>query len=251
MKSRNTHALKTLAILLAALTYAGAVTYGEIQFLQVMGKAFPDDGIMRALAMAGAVMCGVSALVLPLALHWWFTPGLQFIWGIIFWVLDIVALSFNAILAYQLALAHVDPLMQTWLMLSPATPMLAVVGWGLAFLFDPSHRERHAIAEMQADQIDTYAEQMRLAARSDEVYQEILHAARIQAREFAQSLHGQRVTASAYVVREDDAPPKRVERDDDAKPKTARVSARAATTQAEPVAVSARRNGNGNDVPLP
>ena len=37
---------------------------------------------------------------------------------------------------------------------------------------------------------------MRQASKSDEVYAEILAAARLQAREFAQSLHGQRVASA-------------------------------------------------------
>lgn len=195
MKSRNEKALKFVAIALAALTYAGAVIYGDVQFLQVMDRAFPNDGVMRALAMAGAVMTAVSALTLPLALHWWFAPGLQFLWGIAFWVLDILALGLNAILAYELAIGRVDPMLATWQMLSPATPLLAVIGWGISFLLDPSQKERHAISEMQADQIDTFATQMRQAAKSEEVYAEILTAAQIAAREFAQSLHGQRNAA--------------------------------------------------------
>lgn len=196
MKSRNVTALKMVAIALAALTYAGAVVYGDIQFLQVMDKAFPSDGLMRALAMAGAVMTAVSALTLPIALHWWFAPGLQFLWGIAFWVLDIAALGLNAILAYQVAGGHVADGLGVWQTLSPATPLLAVIGWGIAFLLDPSQKERHAVAEMQADQIDTYATQMRQAAKSEEVYQEILTAAKMHAREFAQSLHGQHVAPS-------------------------------------------------------
>jgi len=229
MKGRNTSALKTVAVWLAALTYAGAVMYGDIQFLQVMNKAFPNDGIMRALAMAGAVMTAVSALTLPIALHWWFAPGLQFLWGIGFWVLDILALGLNAILAYQIAMGSLDPMMYTWQMLSPATPMLAVIGWGLVFLLDPSHKERAAIAEMQADQIETYAEQMRQAAKSDEVYQEILQAAKLQAREFAQSLHGQRAGNTGIV---------------EMMP-TKHANARASATP-ELVQVNARHNGNGH-----
>jgi hypothetical protein len=196
MKSRNESALKKIAVALAALTYAGAVIYGDIQFLQVMDKAFPGDGIMRALAMAGAVMTAISAVTLPVALHWWFSPGLQFLWGIAFWVLDILALGLNAMLAYQVASGHLDATLATWQMFSPATPLLAVIGWGIAFLLDPSQQERHAVAEMQADQIETYATQMRQAAKSDAVYQEILHAAQLHAREFAQSLHGHRDAAS-------------------------------------------------------
>jgi hypothetical protein len=193
VKSRNEQALKTIAITLAALTYAAAVLYGDVQFLTVMQSAFPNDPMLRALAMAGAVMTAVSAMTLPIALHWWFSPGLQFIWGVGFWLIDILALGLNAMLAYELATGVINSIVATWQIVAPATPLLAVVGWGIAFLLDPSHRERHARAEMEANQIDTYADQMRKAANSEEVYAEILAAARLRAREFAESLSGRRM----------------------------------------------------------
>ncbi len=133
MKSRNERALKTIAIALAALTYAGAVVYGDVMFLQVMRKAFPESGLLQTLAMAGAVMTAASALTLPLALHWWFAPGTQFIWGVVFWFADILALALNAMLAYQIAGGAVDSLISQWQVLSPATPLLAVIGWALPF----------------------------------------------------------------------------------------------------------------------
>lgn len=193
---RNEKGLQLLAVGLAALTYAGAVVYGDIMFLQVISKAFPQSGLMQALAYAGAITTAVSALCLPIAMHWWFHPGLQFIWGVIFWLLDIAALGLNSMLAYQLAMGGLDSSLSVWAVLSPATPLLAVIGWGLAFLFDPSHQERQARAEMRADQIETYAEEMKKAAQSPEVKQIILEAAVNDARDFAHSLNYHRpVTA--------------------------------------------------------
>lgn len=186
MKSRNEQALKQLAVAMAALTYAGAVIYGDVMFLQVMNRVFPSDGILRVLAIAGAITTAASAIALPMALHWWFAPGLQTVWGVLFWLLDVAALGMNSILAYQ----AMNGLSQetAWQTLSPATPMLAVVGWGIAFLLDPSHQKRQAIAEMEAAQVEIYAEQMRQAAQSAEVYEEILAGARAQARRFAEAL---------------------------------------------------------------
>jgi hypothetical protein len=244
MESRNEGALKKIAVALAALTYAGAVIYGDIQFLQVMDKAFPGDGIMRALAMAGAVMTAISAVTLPVALHWWFSPGLQFLWGIAFWVLDILALGLNAMLAYQVASGHLDAMLATWQMFSPATPLLAVIGWGIAFLLDPSQQERHAVAEMQADQIETYATQMRQAAKSDAVYQEILQAAQLHAREFAQSLHGHRDASrnrAERASRDNDGTSDKV-RGNGHLQKAYAMDADAATREAKP-----SRNGRGRD----
>ena len=189
--SRNMGAFKILALVGAALAYSGAVIYGDIMFLQTVHVAFPTSGIFGSLAIAGALVTALSALVLPVALHWWLAPGLQFVWGIIFWALDIAALALNSILAFQAASGGVlDPFIETWRAWSPATPMLAVVGWGLVFLLDPSHKERHARAELEADQIDAYAERLRAAAKSPEVSAVITEAARLAAWDFAQRLNG-------------------------------------------------------------
>lgn len=193
MESRNTKAMKSLAIGLAALTYVGAVIYGDIMFLQVMGKAFPS-GIIGALAMAGAVMTAVSAITLPLALHFWFKPGLQFIWGVIFWFVDVVVLALNSILAFAIASGNItDSWLLVWGELSPATPLVAVLGWGLAFLFDPSQKLMHAKAEHEADLIDIYAEQMRQAAKEANTYQIIQRGAHQQAAQYAGMLTGTRI----------------------------------------------------------
>jgi len=190
--NRNSKALKSLAIIMASLTYAGAVLYGDIMFISVMHTAFPD-GLMGTLATAGAIMTAVSAIALPIALPYWFAPGLQFIWGIIFWLLDIVARGMNAILAYAVATNKADPWVLQWQQVSPATPLLAVIGWGLAFLLDPSHKLRHAQAELEADLIDIHADQLRQAAKSENVKEAITTGAKVAAADTAAKLTGQHI----------------------------------------------------------
>jgi len=190
--NRNTKALKMLAVSLAALTYAGAVLYGDIMFIQVMHVAFPS-GIMGALATAGAIMTAVSAITLPIALHYWFAPGMQFIWGILFWIADVIALALNAMLAYAVATGGADPWLLQWQQISPATPLLAVIGWGIAFLLDQSHKLRHAQAELEADLIDTHAEQLRQAAKGANVAETITAGAKFAAAEYASKLTGRNV----------------------------------------------------------
>jgi len=187
METQNNKAIKFLAIFLAALTYCGAVIYGDVMFISVMHGAFPD-GIMGTLATAGAVMTAISAITLPLALHWWFSPGKQFVWGIIFWLLDIAVLSLNAILAYQLSTSQPDSLLISWQMFTPATPLFAVFGWGLAFMLDPSHSLRHAQAELELDQIETYTKALKTASKGDAVYSTIEQGAVALARDYSQRL---------------------------------------------------------------
>lgn len=190
MESRNTHALKQLSLFAAAAVYAGAVIYGDIMFLTVMASAFPD-GILGALAMAGAVMTAASALILPLALHFWFAPGTQFIAGILFWVVDIVVLALNSMLAY--AIATNSGMLATWAEFAPATPLLAVFGWGVMFLLDPSHKLRHAQIELEADLIDIHTEQLRIAAKDAAVSNTISAGAKARASEMAALITGIRV----------------------------------------------------------
>lgn len=211
MKGRNGEGLKLFAIAGAALTYAGAVIYGDIMFLQVVSKTFPGSGVLQALAYAGAIVTAVSALILPIALHWWFSPGSQFIWGLIFWGLDIFALGANSILAFEIATGGKDSFIEVWQVMSPATPLLAVVGWGIAFLLDPSHKLRHAVSDMRAEQIDILADEMVKAAKSAEVKAIILEGAKKDARDFAESVTRQRIEDSPARHKSDDTPQGRTE----------------------------------------
>lgn len=188
--NRNTNALKLLALGAAAVIYCAAVIYGDIMFLQVVGKAFPQSGVFASLAIVGALVTAASAIILPLALHFWFAPGLQFIGGVIFWAVDIAALMLNSMLAFQVAAGGgLDSFLGTWALWSPATPMLAVVGWGIMFMLDPSHRVRHAQLELEADQADIYANRLKAAAKSSEVDETIRAAANQAARQFAETLN--------------------------------------------------------------
>lgn len=193
MESRNTSAMKMLALFAAALVYAGSVIYGDVMFLTIMQDAFPD-GILGTLAMAGAVMTAASALILPLALHYWFAPGLQYVVGIIFWLIDIAVLALNSMLAY--AVATGSDVLATWMPFSPATPLLAVIGWGVLFLLDPSHKLRHAQAELESDLIDIHTEQLRQAAKDAGVSATIQNGARQRAADMAALLTGIRTPVS-------------------------------------------------------
>lgn len=188
MESRNSKGLKGLAIAVAAFTYAGAVIYFDIQFLSIMQSSFMG-GILGALAFAGAVMVGVSMLVLPVAMHFWFAPGLQFIWGVLFWTFDLAVMVMNAILAYNLTRGVIpEDIMGSWYMFSPATPIVVVVGWGLAFLLDPSQQLRHAIEEARANMVDEYKKEVQKAAKSEESYAILRGGARNAAIDFAEQI---------------------------------------------------------------
>jgi len=192
--SRNMSALKGLAMLVGALAYAGGVIFGDIMFIVLMQDVFPT-GIMGVLAMIGAITTAMSALALPVAMHWWFAPGPQLVGGWIFWLADILVLGLNSILAYNVGTGQ-DFGLYWWQMLSPATPMLAIIGWGMMFNLDPSNQLRQAEAEAEADMIDAYVKEQKTAARDDAVHDIIHEGAQATTRNIAGQITGRRQGAN-------------------------------------------------------
>lgn len=203
MESRNTTALKSLALFAAALVYAGAVVYGDVMFIAVMQDAFPP-GILGGLAIVGAITTAASALILPVALHFWFAPGTQFVAGILFWLLDIAVLALNSMLAF--AVATGSGMLAMWGGFAPATPLLAVLGWGVIFLLDPSHKLRHAQLELESDLIDIHTEQLRQAAKDVGVSATITNGARLRAADMAALLTGIRTPVAKNAGKPKDDP---------------------------------------------
>ena len=183
-------ATKAAVIVVSMAVYAGAIIYADLMFLQIMRTTFAT-GVLGALAMAGAVMVGVSAIILPLALHFWFKPGAQKMWGFGFYFVDILILALNSILAYQLAQdGGLDSFFAVWALLSPASPVIAIVGWGVAFILDPSNAFHEAIEETKDGARQVYLDEFEAAAKSDESLQTVRAGAKLFASDVVKDIVG-------------------------------------------------------------
>lgn len=167
--SRNEKAAHYLLVGLAYMVYCAAVIYGDLMFLQVVSRMFSNDPLLHALSFGGAVMTAASAMLLPIAKIRWLMPGAQMLAGWVFWFVEIALLAANAALAYSISTSNTNELISLWRPFSPATPMVAVVGWGILFMLDPRNKMRHAVFEGFADQVDQYSKRMREITRSGEV----------------------------------------------------------------------------------
>lgn len=153
----------------SAAVYIGVVAFADILFLVLMGSIFPP-GPLSALATFGAVAGGLSALVLPIALHHWFAPVKQFAFGVVFLAVEWAVLGLNVLLSYQVweisqaspGLARIDALTRLpdwlagWAVFSPASPLVALIGWGVVYMLDPDiqlswAKKIKAIMEMKAE----------------------------------------------------------------------------------------------------
>lgn len=148
--SKNQKAMAGLVQIVAYVVIAAVVLYCDIQFIQVMWKAFPD-GIVKIFSLIGAVATGASVLALIGAEAFWFSRGPQMLFGWIFTAIEVVISGCNVILSFEMSAGHVDQFMQIWLGICPATPIVAALCWIVIFNLDQSQKARHDHREMQDD----------------------------------------------------------------------------------------------------
>jgi len=148
--SLNQEAIAGLAKVLVAVIIAVVVGYSEVMYLQIMSRAFPD-GILKIVAMIGAVGTGLSVLTLLIAKAYWFRPGGQMVAAWIFTGVEVVILLLNVLLSFALDGGKVDGYLALWYTLTPSSPLFALVGWVLILHLDQGQQERHADMEMEVE----------------------------------------------------------------------------------------------------
>jgi len=193
LESRNSRAAKQILLLLGYAVYIAGVVFGDVMYLGMIRHLFPEGTLFYWFSMIGGVTTAASAIVLLLAKTYLFAPGLQ-TWGAVtFWLVEIATLGLNTILSFQLG-SGLQPADGSWLGLwaefSPASPIIAVLGWGLVFMLDPAAKLRHAQLELDADLTDELAKQLRLAARAPAVKGGVEQGAQRIAEEYMQRLTG-------------------------------------------------------------
>jgi len=180
---------KVMIVALVCIFYAAAVIYADILFFTVIEKIFPA-GILGAAAGVGAVVSAASAMLLPLGLHYWFSPGKQSYVGIGFYAVDFSMLAANAILAYEIANGGANGIMLFWQMICPATPIIAAAGWALIFMTDSSKITREAKIALQHKQHEIFGRELEIACESPEVVEAIKQGAVDAARKYAHDMIG-------------------------------------------------------------
>ena len=148
--SLNQEAIAGLAKVLVAVIIVVVIGYAEVMYLQIMSRAFPD-GILKIVAMIGAVGTGLSVLTLLIAKAYWFRPGGQMVAAWIFTGVEVVILLLNVLLSFALSGGKVDGYLAVWYTLTPSSPLFALVGWVLILHLDQGQQERHADLEMEVE----------------------------------------------------------------------------------------------------
>lgn len=151
---------------LAFVIILAVVVYSEYMFLSIIGIALPQ-GNNRFLAIVGAVATGMSVIVLLGAKLFWVTPGSQFIWSWAFMGLELGVMTMNDILGYALHLGPVDATLSWWQSVTPASPLIALLGWILMLFFDATQREKQKDMELVAKKQKKEREYLQAAHESE------------------------------------------------------------------------------------
>lgn len=192
MSDGRNKALRSLAVMAGILVYLGMVAYSAVHNIKLLTAGVPPDMVMWALV--GVVSLEITALALPIALHWWTHAAMQRIAAFVFYGLDLVVIVANVVIDYSMN-TNTASALPGWLeayrfYLLPASPILCGLGWSLLWLLDPSQRERALVETLRAATRESLAVRVAEQARATDVSELVDAAAYNLARDIVKSTLG-------------------------------------------------------------
>jgi hypothetical protein len=183
MSESRRRAFKALAIFVGLAVYAGMLVYAGVHNYSLFVRGLREDLVVFALL--GLFTLEMSAIGLPLAIHFWTSPGVHRIAALTFYLADLVLLAGNAVLDFHLNAGQ--PLTQPMSLyldfVAPATPLLVGLMWSVLFILDPTNRLRDMEMELASAARAALATRIAEAAKAADVNQIVEEAARAMARD--------------------------------------------------------------------
>lgn len=192
MQSGRDQAIKSLVTLLGIVVYVAGVVYAEVHGYAMLSKGVNPD--MLVWATLGIVALGLTALTLPLGLHYSFHAPLQKIAAYMFYMLDLALLIMNAVVDFNIesgggaGLPAWAAMYIVWVV--PATPIIAALGWSLLWTLDPSSAQRGLIEAMRVGTEQALAARIMEQAKSVDIEESVDRAAAQLARDVIQQTLG-------------------------------------------------------------
>jgi hypothetical protein len=165
---------KAVSVILMVL----GVIYCEVMYISVSEHAFPN-GFLRIFAITGAMVSGISVLLLLLSKSYWFTEGVQLIFAYVFTGVEIIVIVLNVLVAFAInGGGQMDGWLQLWNTWgSPATPVFAIVGWMIIWQLDQGAKRRHRMTELEDSKIEAEADyQEEVASQKNNLRADFLSA---------------------------------------------------------------------------
>ena len=184
LQAGKNKALKSLAQLAGLIVYAGMIAYSAVHNWRLLSAGI--DSTMVIWAAVGVIALELTALALPIALHYWTFGAMHRIAAFAFYALDLTLIFANVVLDY--ALVSASGQLPNWLQIYkfyalPATPVIAGLGWSLLFLLDPAQKERALTETLAAATREALAIRIAEQAKAADIGEAVDETAGILARE--------------------------------------------------------------------
>lgn len=191
MGESKTRAIKALVLFASMLVYLAMLLYSGVYNWSLMSKGVPPDLLIWA--GLGVVALEISAVFLPLALHFWTHAPLQRFAALGFYAVDLALIMFNVILDYgEISGGFIPGWLGIYLAYGvPSTPIIAGLGWSVLWLLDPSQKERATVETLRASTKEVLAARIAEQAKTADISLLIDQAAAQLAREVIGSTLGQ------------------------------------------------------------
>jgi hypothetical protein len=176
-------ALKAVVSLVGVLAYVGGVIYAEVHGYNMLTKGIAPD--MLIWAILGIFTLGISALALPVGLHYSFHDPTQRLAGLAFYALDIGLLFLNAAADFMITTGGTLPawagLYVSWMV--PANPVIVAMGWSILSLLDPGHKQAAMLETLKAATQAALAQRIAEQAKQADISALVEQAAGTMARD--------------------------------------------------------------------
>ena len=183
--------LKQIAEIAGYLVYLGGLAYAGVRSFSLFQRTIAPE--FFPFAVLGVITAEISAIGLPLYIHFVTAPGRHRNAAFAFYGLDLLLVVFNTILDA----AHQQGSVMPWFMDNyavyglPAMPIMCMVGWAIMWMMDPRTKRRDAIASIRTAMDEVLTEQigeaMTMVEITDDVRQEAQDRARALTQEMLQS----------------------------------------------------------------
>jgi hypothetical protein len=183
MSESRRRAFRALAIFVGLAVYAGMLVYAGVHNYSLFTRGLREDLVIFALL--GLFTLELSAIGLPLAIHFWTAPGVHRIAALAFYFADLALLTGNAVLDFRLnaELALTEPMRIYLDFIAPATPLIVGLMWSVLFILDPANRLRDLEMELASAARSALATRIAEAAKAADVNAIVEEAAREMARD--------------------------------------------------------------------
>jgi hypothetical protein len=187
MSERSRKSFKIVSFVLSVLVYIAGLGYAAVRTYSLFASTINPDLI--PVAVLGIIALEISAIALPIAIHYWTEVGIQRIVAVTFYIVDLLMISLNSVIDAARHSGSVVPEFLTAYAtyMLPALPILCICGWALVWATDSASREADAIAEVKGATFDAMMQQMREATDDLDIREQV----KITAAESARFLVGE------------------------------------------------------------